>query len=220
MNTISFEMQGMSSRDQYVLLRDTVMPRPIAWVSTLDEEGIPNLAPFSFFNVMCAAPPLLGFSVGPAHEDFEAEIPGKKDTLQNVLATGELVINLVPENLLEPMVLSSDPLLPGENEFTHAGLTALPSVKVRPYRVEGAPVAFECRKHEVIKLGSHHLILGEVLYVHIREELYLGTQREAANRVDMLRQPETRLLSRLDRANYGLLREVVMRMRKGGPAQS
>lgn len=217
--TISFEMGSMATKDRYILLRDTVMPRPIAWVSTVDLEGHHNLAPFSFFNVMCADPPLLGFSVGPAHDNFEAAEFNKKDTLANVLATGQLVINLVPERLLDQMMLSSDPLPLEVDEFEHAGLTALPSTLVKPPRVAGVPVAYECNLHQVIRLGSHHLVLAEVIYAHIIEEVYLGSVR-GTHRVDLLGQEENRLLGRLDRANYIVLREIVMRLRKEAPGQS
>ncbi len=216
---VSFEMNSMSSRDQYILLRDTVMPRPIAWVSTIDAENGFNLAPYSFFNVICAKPPLLGFSVGPAYEDFEAATPGAKDTLANLRIVPELVINLVPEFLLEPMALSSDPLPYGENEFDHAGLLPVASTHVKPPRVEGAPVAFECRLHQLLHLGSHHLVLAEVIFVHVHEELYVGAAN-GVHRVNLLKNEQTRLLSRLDRANYGLLRQTVLRLRKDAPGQS
>ncbi len=213
----SFDMAALTPRDRYTLLRDTVMPRPIAWVSTVDAAGRANLAPFSFFNVVSAAPPILGFSVGPRDDDFEAERPLPKDTLANVRATGELVVNLVPELLLDRMVRTSDPLPPGEDEFVHAGLAAAPSVRVRPPRVREAFVAFECRVYDIIQLQTHHWVMGEVIQAHIRDAVYLGAGR-GAHRVDLLRQAASRPVARLDRARYALTRDVVVRRRQESPA--
>ncbi len=214
METVSFDMHSLTPHDQYLLLRDTVMPRPIAWVSSQDPAGRTNLAPFSFFNVLSADPPILGFSVGPAGDNFGPENDGQKDTLANIMSTKEFVINIVAENLLDQMVRTSDPLPPGEDEFAHAGLTPLPSTLTGPPRVKGAPVAFECKLHEVLRLGTHHLVMGEIIYAHIMEEVYAGSER-GTHRVNLLKRPEMRPPGRLDRANYTLLREVAVRLRAG-----
>ncbi len=154
------------------LLLGSVAPRPIAWVSTIDKQGRVNLAPFFFFFVFSTRPPLLIISPNRAGKDGS-----QKDTLLNIQETYEAVIHVVPYRLVEQMNLTSTPYARGVNEFKRAGLTMLPSEKVKPPRVKEAPVHFECKVREVIQLGgwggSGNLILCEVLLMHI-DEAVLG----------------------------------------------
>lgn len=146
-----------------------VAPRPIAWVSSLDGAGRANLAPFSFFNAVAEEPPILMF----APYNKKAEEPLEKDTLRNVLETGEYVINVPPRALFEKMVGTSGPFLAGEDEFEKVGLTKAPSEVVRPPRVAEAPASFECRLITRVELPSANpaygngAIFGEVVGVHI-----------------------------------------------------
>jgi flavin reductase (DIM6/NTAB) family NADH-FMN oxidoreductase RutF len=140
-----------------------VAPRPIGWISSIDAEGRVNLAPYSFFNAFCEAPPVVGFSSG-----------GGKDSQRNVEATGEFVCNLVTRKHAQAMNLTSAPFPHGVNEFEAAGLAAAPSRLVRPPRVAGAPAALECKLILALPLKDldgrptqSTLILGQVVGIHI-----------------------------------------------------
>ncbi|MFK6999491.1 flavin reductase family protein [Flavobacterium oreochromis] len=151
-------------------LQGAIAPRPIAFASTIDVEGRPNLSPFSFFNVFSANPPILVFS--PARR-----VRGNttKHTLENVLETKEVVINVVNYDIVQQMSLSSTEYAEGINEFEKAGLTALPSDLVKPFRVAESPVQFECKVNEVIALGTEggagNLVICEVVKIHIDEAI-------------------------------------------------
>lgn len=151
-------------------LLGAVGPRPIAFASTIDENGVNNLSPFSFFNVFSAAPPILIFS--PARN---GRTNTTKDTYNNVKAIPEVVINIVNYDILHQMSLSSSPYAPGVDEFVKAGLTPLPSETIRPMRVLEAPVQFECKVNQVIELGDQggagNLVICEVTKIHIHEEI-------------------------------------------------
>src|SRR3954447_20602431 len=154
MTTHAIAAAELNADDMYLLLRDAVMPRPIAWVSSIDAEGRTNLAPFSFFNVVSANPPVLGFSVGPRNERRGSDECELKDTLLNIQANGEFVVNIAPERFMEQMVRTSDPLPHGDSEFAHTQLQELASTNVRPPRVAGAPVAFECTTYDILYIGK------------------------------------------------------------------
>lgn len=151
-------------------LLGAVGPRPIAFASTIDENGVNNLSPFSFFNVFSAAPPILIFS--PARN---GRTNTTKDTYNNVKAIPEVVINIVNYDILHQMSLSSSPYAPGVDEFVKAGLTPLASETIRPMRVQEAPVQFECKVNQVIELGDQggagNLVICEVTKIHIHEEI-------------------------------------------------
>jgi flavin reductase (DIM6/NTAB) family NADH-FMN oxidoreductase RutF len=156
----------------YKLLAATVIPRPIAWVVTIDAEGRRNAAPFSFFNVMGSAPPTvaLGLLADPAR--------GFKDTAQAILDTQEFVINLVPERLVQAMNLTAIDAPRGVNELELAGLNTLPSTHIKPPRIAASPVAFECRLHTAVPTGPHQVvIIGQVLAVHIDDRYLLDPAR-------------------------------------------
>ena len=152
------------------LLLGAIGPRPIAFASTLDAQGNANLAPFSFFNVFSANPPILVFS--PARSGRTGQ---SKDTYNNAKAIPEVVINVVNYNMVHQMSLASSPYAPGVDEFVKAGFTALASHKVAPFRVAEAPVQFECKVQQIIELGQEggagNLIICEVLQMHIHESL-------------------------------------------------
>ena len=196
----------------YLLMRDSVMPRPIAWVSTIDAQGQTNLAPYSFFNVVSPSPPVLGFSVGPRSGKQSQHDYAFKDTLLNIRATGEFVINVVPERLLDQMVRTADLLPHGASEFAHAGLTEMPSATVKPPRVLGAPVAYECTTFDILEIGQHHWVMGLVRHVHLDAAIYDGLREGRNHRIDILREEPLRPVGRLGRANYVRLRDIETRL--------
>ena len=216
MSTISLSPADFTPDEMYLVLRDAIIPRPIAWVSSIDANGVTNLAPFSFFNVCSATPPILGFSCGPRGEDRTNERYELKDTWANIRETKEFVINIVPEFLAEPMARSSDPLPHGESEFAHAGLTPVASTKVKPPRVAGVPIAYECVLREGIALGRNTWVMGEVVQVHIDERVYVGEKRGLNHRIDVLKHLEMRPYARLGSNFYAKLRDIETLERRDG----
>ena len=206
----------LNPADMYLLLRDAVMPRPIAWVSTLDTEGVSNLAPYSFFNVVSPNPPVLGFSVGPRNERRGAGDYELKDTLINIQARGEFVVNIVPERFIEQMVRTSDPLPHGASEFAHTALIEQPSLTIAPPRVAGATVAFECTTYDILYVGKSAWVMGLVRMAHVDPAAYVGTKGPNQHRIDVLKETELRPVGRLGRANYVRLREIETHLRKDG----
>ncbi len=160
--------RDLGPRDAYKFLIGSVVPRPIAWVSTVSEDGTNNLAPFSFFTVASRNPPTLAVSIGPRTDDQAPE----KDTLGNIRTTGEFVINVVSVPLANAMHESSLNHAPESDEFEAAGLTVAISEAVIPPRVAEAAVSFECVLDRVIEIGDDHLVLGRAVRFHIRDELY------------------------------------------------
>jgi flavin reductase (DIM6/NTAB) family NADH-FMN oxidoreductase RutF len=158
-------------REFYRMLIAAVAPRPIAWVSTLD-DGQLNLAPFSFFNVVSAKPPLLGFS--PSLRQVGGR-PAPKETLRNVRKTGEFVVNLVTFAVAEAMNLTSGDYESSISEFEIAKLTTRPSQVVRPPQVAESPVSFECKVERIIDFGSEppsgSLVIGEIVSMHVEDEV-------------------------------------------------
>jgi len=206
----------LDADDMYLLLRDAVMPRPIAWVSTIDAEGRTNLAPYSFFNVVSPNPPVLGFSVGPRNERRGDGAFELKDTLLNIKANGEFVVNIVPERFMEQMVRTSDPLPHGASEFAHTALAEVASTLVQPPRVGGATVAFECTTHDILHIGKSAWVMGRVRMIHVEPAAYIGTKGANKHRIDVLKEVELRPVGRLGRANYVRLREIETYLRKDG----
>ena len=151
-------------------LQSAIAPRPIAFASTMDKNGKPNLSPFSFFNIFSSNPPILVFS--PARRVRNNTI---KHTLINCEETRQVVINMVNFEIVQQMSLSSTEYADGVNEFLKSGLTPIPSELVKPYRVAESPVQFECKVNEIIPLGTEggagNLIICEVLKMHINEEI-------------------------------------------------
>lgn len=166
-------------------LLGAVGPRPIAFASTIDKEGNPNLAPFSFFNVFSANPPIMVFS--PARS---GRTNTTKDTYENVKEVAECVINIVNYDIVEQMSLSSSPYKKGVNEFVKSGLTPIESQLVRPFRVKESPVQFECKVNEVVELGENggagNLVICEVLKIHINEEVLDENQMIDQQKIDLV----------------------------------
>ncbi len=149
----------------YPILASLVTPRPIAWVTSLSPEGKLNAAPFSFFNVLGANPPIVGFCPG------NRTPTQPKDTAANVRATHEFVVNLVDEDLAEAMNLTAADLPPGQNELARTGLATAESTLVAPPRIAAAPAALECTEWGTLQIGDNRLIIGLVHRVHVRDEL-------------------------------------------------
>ncbi len=182
---------------RYKLLIATVVPRPIALVTTLDSHHGINAAPYSFFNVLSHDPAVVALGI-------ERRADGRpKDTVANIDASGEFVVNLVDETMAQGMVVCGADVEPGVNELALAGFTAAPSLHVRCPRIAEAPVALECRMIRDIRLGIENkraILLAEVLALRIRPDLV-----DDANRVDMMR---TRIIGRLAGADYVRLSDV------------
>jgi flavin reductase (DIM6/NTAB) family NADH-FMN oxidoreductase RutF len=166
----SFIPKNISTSKLHSYLLSAVAPRPIAFASTLDANGNPNLSPFSFFNVFSANPPILIFSPARRVRDNTT-----KHTLQNIEATKEVVINVVNYDIVHQMSLSSTEYAEGVNEFDKTGLTMLKSDIVKPFRVAESPVQFECKVNDIIKLGTEggagNLIICEVIKLHIDDDV-------------------------------------------------
>jgi flavin reductase (DIM6/NTAB) family NADH-FMN oxidoreductase RutF len=193
---VEFDPQAIDSAAMYKLLIGSVVPRPIAWVSSVDAEGVRNLAPFSYFMAITHDPPTVAFSSGPRGAEIGGGVRGKKDTLHNVEATREFVVNVVDDALAEAMNVTSGDYAADVDEFAKAGLAAAPSAKVKAPRVAAAPVSMECRLARIIPVGNlpHHLIMGEIVHVHVRDDVF----DPATGRLDMRRlKPVGRLAGHL-----------------------
>lgn len=168
---------------QYLL--GSIGPRPIAFASTMDEQGRPNLSPFSFFNVFSSNPPILIFSPARRGRDNTT-----KHTLENALKTKECVINIVNWDIVQQMSLASTEYPEGVSEFAKSGLTAVPSQMVKPMRVMESPVQMECKVNEVIALGTNggagNLIICEVLLMHLHENILDDDGRISPEKIDQV----------------------------------
>lgn len=168
MKTIDPNTMGLPSLHQFLV--SSVAPRPIAFVSTIDEQGNSNLAPYSFFNVFSAKPPVLIFSSNRRGKENTT-----KDTFENVSIVDEVVINVVSYDILRQMTICSMNYPKGVNEFEKSGLTPIASEFVRPYRVKEAAVNFECKVQRIIPLGTNggagNLIICEILLIHYQEDI-------------------------------------------------
>jgi flavin reductase (DIM6/NTAB) family NADH-FMN oxidoreductase RutF len=151
--------------DTYKVLTNLVVPRPIAWVSTVDGAGGVNLAPYSFFNAVCADPPYVVVSVG------RRDGGGLKDTAVNIEASGEFVVNLVTEDLLAEMNVSAAEFPPDRSELPATGLLAAASMRVKPPRLARAQASLECRLHQAVPLGANTLYIAEVVMFHVADHL-------------------------------------------------
>ena len=168
---LGFDLETMRPSDSYKLLAALVVPRPIAWVVTQDAEGRRNAAPYSFFNLLSTDPPLLAVSFSPA-----ADRDGK-DSLANIRATGELVVNLVPEELAGAMSTTAIDAPRGVDETSLAGLKLAESTTVKPPRIAGSPAAFECVLQQVIPAGANSIVLARMVRAHVRASAFLDVER-------------------------------------------
>lgn len=182
---ISIDPKEVTTQKLHGYLQSAVGPRPIAFASTVDADGNPNLSPFSFFNVFSANPPILIFS--PARRVRDNTV---KHTLTNVVETREVVINVVNFDMVQQTSLSSTEYAEGVNEFLKAGFTAIPSDIVKPFRVKESPVQFECRVNEIISLGNEggagNLVLCEVLKMHVDEAILDDNGNIDQHKIDLI----------------------------------
>jgi flavin reductase (DIM6/NTAB) family NADH-FMN oxidoreductase RutF len=180
----------LSHSDFYSILLNSVAPRPIAWVSTINASGDLNLAPFSFFNAVCVDPPLLAFAPGLRRpKEPDTSYGEAKDTLRNIRETREFVVNIVTYELREAMNLTSGEYEASVNEFELAKVTPQPSKIVRPPRVAESPVNFECKLHQILDFStaptSSSLVIGEIVSIHINDA-YLKQGRLDRNLLDLI----------------------------------
>lgn len=166
---VDFDPEQTDALAFYRLLNSVVIPRPIAWISTRSADGVDNLAPHSFFTVACTDPPVVQFTS-----------VGRKDSLRNVEATREFVVNFTPEPLFEAVNATSVNAPPDVSEFDWAGVAREPSLRVAPPRVAASPVAIECVLHDTLSFGDSTVVFGRVLHVAIAEEA-MRDGRPAAN---------------------------------------
>jgi flavin reductase (DIM6/NTAB) family NADH-FMN oxidoreductase RutF len=192
------DVAKLSVGDAYKLLIGTIVPRPIAWVSTIGKSGVTNLAPFSFFNGVCSNPPSLLFC--PVNHPDGRE----KDTLRNIREIKQFVVNIASEPLAKAVNQSSADYPSNVSEFAEAGVTPVPSTRVAPPRVKESPASFECELLELIKVGpggagSGHVVIGKIVYAHFAKGVY-----EAGKISIAALQP----IARLGGPNYCPVRDV------------
>ena len=193
MSFLSIDPLTTPQKDLHQFILGTVAPRPIAFVSTLDENGVPNLAPYSFFNAFSSNPPIVVFSSNRRGTDNTT-----KDTLHNVRETGECVINAVNYNIVRQMAVASVDFPSEVSEFEKTGLTPIPSDLVKAFRVKESPAQMECKVKDIITLGEKggagHLIICEVVRIHVAEEVLTDRNRIDPDKMD--------LMGRMGRAYY------------------
>src|ERR1700743_3562284 len=192
---MKFDFDSLTEDARYNLMRATVLPRPIAWVTSQDRNGVVNAAPFSFFNAFGTEPPTLAIGVG-------RNSPTKhKDTCLNIRATEEFVVNLVPFSGAEKMRASSMPFPSHVSEVSAVGLATSPSERVAPPRIAESPASFECKFIQEIRLGNFSLILGRIVMLHVRDEAVLDADRLHIDAANM------DLIGRMEGAQYTFTRD-------------
>ena len=193
MNMLTIDPKDTPQKDLHQFILGTVAPRPIAFVSTIDEEGNKNLAPYSFFNAFSSNPPIVVFSSNRRGSDNTT-----KDTLRNVRVSGECVINAVNYSMVRQMAVASVDFPTGVSEFEKTGLTPIPSDLVKAFRVAESPAHMECKVKDIITLGegggAGHLIICEVVRMHIAHEVLTDRKRIDPDKMD--------LMGRMGRAYY------------------
>ncbi|MFI5757662.1 flavin reductase family protein [Streptomyces sp. NPDC051569] len=188
---IDFDPDQCDRGTFYRLLTATVVPRPIAWVSTTSAGGVDNLAPHSFFTISCVAPPVVQFTS-----------VGRKDSLRNIEETGAFVVNLAPEPLFEAINATATDFPPGVSEFDAVGVVREASLRVKPPRVAASPVALECELHSTLLLGDSTVVFGRVVHAAVDEAVMDDGHPEVTG---------LRPLSRLGKNEWGTvggLREI------------
>lgn len=194
---IEIDFSRIPSSEAYKLQIGSIVPRPVAWVSTISAGGSPNLAPFSYFNGICSSPPALLFCP-VSHPDGR-----EKDTLRNVRETGEFVVNIATEDLVAAVNQSAAEYAAEVDEFLAAGVTAVPSVLVKPPRVAESPIQFECRLLQVVDIGtggnSGHVVMGQIVYGHFAPSVYAEGKIQLA---------ALRPIARLAGTTYGPVRDT------------
>lgn len=193
---MELEPESLPVRDRYALMIATILPRPIAWVSTISPQGVTNLAPFSFFTGITANPMSVCFApVNDRHGRL-------KDTLLNARDTKQFVVNLANEDNAEKMNATSAPFAYGVSEFEKAGLTPVPSAKVKPPRVKESPVSMECELLQIVTLSDGplggQLVIGKVVHVHVADAVWNGGRP---------RHQDLRAIGRMEGAWYARTRD-------------
>ncbi len=201
---MQFDPNELEHTAVYKLLTGSIIPRPIGWISSISESGISNLAPFSYFNAVGDDPPHVMFAVG-SHNN------SNKDTLNNVLATKQFVVNMVTEGLAEQMNTTAQSVPPEVNEFELAQLTPLASVKVKPFRVAESPITFECElvHHYFLedhKQGGACVVIGRIVMMHFDEAVLLDNYK--------INLEAYKPIARLAGSNYAKLGELFSVRRK------
>ncbi len=195
---MQFDPENLEQSAIYKLLTGAVIPRPIGWISSISEDGINNLAPFSFFNAIGDDPPHVMFSTTKGGNT-------NKDTLNNVLKTKQFVVNMVTEETVERMNQTSQAFLPHEDEFEKAGLTPIDSIKIKPKRVKESPITFECElvhhySLENHKFGGATMMVGKIIMMHIDESVLLDNHK--------INLETYKPVARLAGSNYAKLGEI------------
>lgn len=189
------------------LLNGAIIPRPIGWISTLTANGQPNLAPFSYFTVVCPNPPHVLYCPGR-----RGPAGAPKDSLVNVRERGEFVVNIVTEALAQAMNLTSSEVGPEVDEFALAGLTAVPAMTVAPPRVAESPIHFECRVTHIVDVseapGGGSIVVGHVTHIHVDDRFLIGG--------DKINIPELHAIGRLAGAGYARVSDLFDMSRPGG----
>lgn len=162
--------QDCTSKELYKLVTGTIVPRPIAFVSTIDASGNFNVAPFSFFNAVSGVPPIVMFAISDRGGV-------EKDTLRNIRAHPEFVINMVSHHIVQHMHDASSDFVPGVSEFEEAGLTPVPARMVKGVAVGESPVHLECRLHSVTKVGRNEVVFGEIVLFNVADDILLENLR-------------------------------------------
>ena len=195
---MQYDPKELEQKSIYKLLSGIIIPRPIGWISSISEEGILNLAPFSFFNAVGDDPPHVMFSAGRG-------LNSNQDTVKNVLATKQFVVNMVTEELVEQMNITAQGIPTDESEFDLANLTPIPSLKVKPPRVKESPITMECElvHHYTLednKFGGSTILIGKILMFHIDEKMMLDNYN--------INQENYQPISRLAGSNYSKIGEI------------
>jgi flavin reductase (DIM6/NTAB) family NADH-FMN oxidoreductase RutF len=187
---IDFDPQAVGRNFFYKLLTSVVVPRPIAWVSTISGDGsVANLAPHSFFTVASVNPPVVQFTS-----------VGRKDSLRNIEDTGEFVVNLAPEHLFEQINATATDFPPGVSEFDAVGIAREPSRLVKPPRVAASPVVLECELHSTVRLGDSTVVFGRVVHAAVSDAVMTDGLPDVR---------KLRPLSRLGKDEWGTIGEVL-----------
>lgn len=188
---MDFDTNELSPKQIYKLMTSIIVPRPIAWISTISKDGIYNLAPFSYFTGVSSDPPLLMVSVGSKEKGI------KKDTWQNIHETDQFVVNMVTKELVDKMNISSVAFDREINEFEKAGLTPKKADIVKAPLVAESPVNIECEKFQILEIGNMGIIFGKVLKIHVKDEIL--------NEKGYVDTTKLEIVGRLGGANYCII---------------
>jgi flavin reductase (DIM6/NTAB) family NADH-FMN oxidoreductase RutF len=203
---LEFDPAVTDKRQIYRLLTGSVVPRPIGWASTVSAKGITNLAPFSFFTVVCVIPPMVSLTIARNPDGTD------KHTLKNARETGEFCVNVVTQPVWKEMVDTANAIPEEDCEFEKTGMTPIPCVRIKPPRVKQVPIHLECKLHQIIELGPnrHPLVIGEVIYFHVDPACMTG------NYIDMKKLDP---VGRLNGHQYTSLGEIFARKFEDGQAR-